>query len=365
VLASLLDKIKEKVPGNGGEGNEENVGTGDENEGLDGNQGDGSEGTGDQNQGDNSGSGDSGTEGEEEISQVQPVTWSKNTDGTITSSIGETVEIGVTTYTTAQVLEKLGLEAQEGKYSGDWVVLGLDGTNLKLVSQTNLGTKVSLGSLDPEAIDNVDKDDEIYNSDNLNLEEAIWSWNHVVDTLDNATKEQTGITSARSITAEDLEAEDVLNITEEIKKANVSDYGKTYKYYLEDGKIYSKNIEVDNSNVDDSEEEWSERGGGICDTFVKWDKTIIDSTDGNKDNIVKLTHSYYYYNFTSEQKTKFANSLANGYYWLASPCVNCNANIANFNVCNVRDGYIFSSWLFNSDGDSNGNGRGVRAVVSI
>jgi len=45
VLASLLDKIKDNVPGNSGEGNEENEGSGNENEG--------SEGTGG-NQGDNS-----------------------------------------------------------------------------------------------------------------------------------------------------------------------------------------------------------------------------------------------------------------------------------------------------------------------
>jgi len=48
VLASLLDKIKDNVPGNSGEGNEENEGSGNENEG--------SEGTGG-NQGDNSGTG--------------------------------------------------------------------------------------------------------------------------------------------------------------------------------------------------------------------------------------------------------------------------------------------------------------------
>jgi len=254
VLASLLDKIKENVPGNSGEGNEENEGTGNENEGSEGNQGDGSGG----NQGDNSGSGESGTEGSEEIPQEQPVIWSKNAEGKLVSSTGETVEIGVTTYTTVQVLEKLGLEAQEGKYNGDWVVLGLEGAKLKLISQTNLGTGVTLGMDDQTVNMSEITDPNIYD----NLEKAIWSWNHAVDTLNNAAKEQTGITSVRSITAEDLEAEDVLNITEEVKKTHDSKYGKTYKYYLEDGKIYSQNIEIDDEDVDDSEESWSERAGG-------------------------------------------------------------------------------------------------------
>jgi len=179
VLASLLDKIKEKAPGNSGEGNEENEGTGNENEGSEGNQGNGSEGTGG-NQGDNSGSGESGTEGEdekeEEISQIPSGPWTKNAEGKLVSSIGEIVEIGVTTYTTTQVLEKLGLEAGEGKYNGDWLVLGLDGTKLKLVSQTNLGTDVTLGYGDPTV--NMEEIEEIYDNPddtetNLNLEKAI------------------------------------------------------------------------------------------------------------------------------------------------------------------------------------------------
>jgi len=371
VLASLLDKIKEKAPGNSGEGNEENEGTGNENEGSEGNQGNGSEGTGG-NQGDNSGSGESGTEGEdekeEEISQIPSGPWTKNAEGKLVSSIGEIVEIGVTTYTTTQVLEKLGLEAGEGKYNGDWLVLGLDGTKLKLVSQTNLGTDVTLGYGDPTV--NMEEIEEIYDNPddtetNLNLEKAIWSYNHAVNTLNNAAKEQTGITTARSITLEDLEAEDVLNITEEVKKANTDNkYGKTYKYYLEDEKIYSQNIEVDDPNVDDSEEEWSARVDS-CDVFVNWDKTIIDSRDANKGNVVKLKHSYYYYEFTSEQSTKFANSLANGFYWLASPSVNCNFIGPSFEVRNLGGLYISSNDLFYASGNISILSLGVRAVVLV
>jgi len=60
VLASLLDKIKDNVPGNSGEGNEENAGTGDENQGESSGSQEG-EGTGEGNSGED-GSENNGTE---------------------------------------------------------------------------------------------------------------------------------------------------------------------------------------------------------------------------------------------------------------------------------------------------------------
>ena len=296
--------------------------------------------------------------------------WTNNGDGTLTASTGEKVEIGVTKYSTNQVLKALGLTYTEGNYFGPWVVIGVDGTKLKLVSQDNVGNDITLGVSDPTV--NMDEIEEIYDNPydtetNLDLEKAIWSWNHAVDTLDNAAKAQTGITSARSIRLEDLEAEDVLNITEEVKKTSHSTYGKTYKYYLNNGKIYSASIEVDDPNVDDSEESWSnESEAGNYDVFVNWDKTVIDSTDENKGNIVKLKDNWYRYYFTSEQREKFVNSLANRSYWLASQEVYCYGSYATYGVFSVENGKVEGSTFISSAGHLKfSRVRGVRAVVSL
>jgi len=296
--------------------------------------------------------------------------WTNNGDGTLTASTGEKVEIGVTKYSTNQVLKALGLTYTEGNYFGPWVVIGVDGTKLKLVSQDNVGNDITLGVSDPTV--NMDEIEEIYDNPydtetNLDLEKAIWSWNHAVDTLDNAAKAQTGITSARSIRLEDLEAEDVLNITEEVKKTSQSTYGKTYKYYLNNGKIYSASIEVDDPNVDDSEESWSnESEAGNYDVFVNWDKTVIDSTDENKGNIVKLKDNWYRYYFTSEQREKFVNSLANRSYWLASQEVYCYGSYATYGVFSVENGKVEGNTFISSAGHLKfSRVRGVRAVVSL
>ena len=296
--------------------------------------------------------------------------WTNNGDGTLTASTGEKVEIGVTKYSTNQVLKALGLTYTEGNYFGPWVVIGVDGTKLKLVSQDNVGNDITLGVSDPTV--NMDEIEEIYDNPydtetNLDLEKAIWSWNHAVDTLDNAAKAQTGITSARSIRLEDLEAEDVLNITEEVKKTSHSTYGKTYKYYLNNGKIYSASIEVDDPNVDDSEESWSnESEAGNYDVFVNWDKTVIDSTDENKGNIVKLKDNWYRYYFTSEQREKFVNSLANRSYWLASQEVYCYGSYATYGVFSVENGKVEGNTFISSAGHLKfSRVRGVRAVVSL
>ena len=50
--------------------------------------------------------------------------------------------------------------------------------------------------------------------------------------------------------------------------------------------------------------------------------------------------------------------------WLASPCVNCNSNNANFNVRYMNSGKINNNNLFNSNGNTNNNSNGVRAVAS-
>jgi len=105
---------------------------------------------------------------------------------------------------------------------------------------------------------------------------------------------------------------------------------------------------------------------GGYDVFVKWDKTIIDSTDANKENVVKLRYGYYYYKFTSEQQTKFANFLVNEKeYWLASPYVYCTDRHATFDVRIKSYSSINGFTVFSAHGTPNSMTYGVRAVVSI
>jgi len=318
-----------------------------------------------------------------ESSLIPDGPWTDNGDGTLTSSTGEIVEIGVTKYGTMQVLKTLGLKPTVGKYNGSWVVIGLDGTKLKLVSKENVGSNITIGYLDSTV--NMDEIEEIYNSSNLNLEKAIWSYNHAIDTLNKAAQEQTGIITARSINIEDLESENVLNITEEVKKSSNKNYGRTFKYYYYSDYIYSENIEFDDPNVDDAEENWVERmpdSWNKVEAFVSPEKELIDSNNATR--MLKFKCNAYEYGFTDEQKTKFDILLDSDIYWIGSrtiscscwkntsgglgggqSTINCDFQLYIVNEVGVSRKNIFSGTLKSNYSDSSTGTYGVRAVVSI
>ena len=112
--------------------------------------------------------------------------------------------------------------------------------------------------------------------------------------------------------------------------------------------------------------------GNVRQTFVKYPDNIEENSigeiiqihSGNSNANVELTYDEYYYTLTEDQKTA-VGSLATGYYWLASPCVFCSSNDADFRVRCMRIGNIDYYYLFYSSGITNYDSSGVRAVVSI
>ena len=212
----------------------------------------------------------------------------------------------------------------------------------------------------------VERFDEKGTETNLELEKAIWSYQHVVETLNEHAKTATGITNARSITIEDLEAKDVLDITNDKKLELSSNYGKTYNYFYSTdySRVVSKNKVPGNDNWSDIS--ISQYASQIF--LDKDNKIVIVDSEGDE---IKLDFTFYNsYFFNEEQKTKFAYLLGEPYYYyLASPCVDCLTPVSSFYVRYVFGDAIVYKDIFNSYGSysdyQNETDKGVRAIVYI
>ena len=288
--------------------------------------------------------------------------------------VTKTGEIGKTTYTNAEVQEKLG--ATGGTYTGTWTVIGVEGDKLKLVSTTNVSSSVILGKADK----NVYKTDEAGNSildgegnkilkdeivdlngdEDLEFEKAVWSYAHAVNTLNEEAKKATGIISAESTTIEDIY--DIIG-EENVDKGSL--YGTVYNYYFDTSK--SKVCSKKKTGTDENgEEQWGSAytSSYSTQTFVDSEGRTVTLDANNPDASVRLPYDYFSYTLTTAQKSAIG-SLATGYYWLASPCVICDSNYAIFSVRCMRSGNIDYYSLFGSDGRASISGGGVLAVVSI
>ena len=301
--------------------------------------------------------------------------WEIQSDGeiVINKKTGETKKIG-DTFTNDEVLEKTG--GTKSSYEDTWTILSVENGRLKLVSTSNVKENVKLGMSDSNAyIKDENGEDklrneivEIYNrgeDKNLNLEIAIWSYKNIENTLNDITQTTTGIPSARSIKIEDLEAKEVLNITEEKKlELSSNEYAKLYNYfYIEDKLgVFWKTKAL-------GENQWSDisKTRGVA-PFIVVDKnknTVV--IDEDKEEVV-LEHNYYEpYNFTDEQKTKYNNLLSGFPYLLASPYVKCSTGLADFGIRFVITGSSISyNGLFDSGGIVfSGASGGVRAIVYV
>ena len=241
---------------------------------------------------------------------------------------------------TERVLQELNIpiETYTGSYKGDWQVIEEygDGDKFKIVTTENV-TTVTLGGSD--------------------IDSAIASYNGAVDTLNAAAIGAIGNisnyeTQARSIEVEDLE--ELSNITDDEKGAG---YGKVYKYYYHATKLGICSKYQDNNG------NWVDNGGGDKDSFISNDNTKIDFWNRKEK---ELTHNYYNYTFTDEQKNNYGKiAKPSSSYWLASPCVICNASSALFIVRFVYSGSVIYTNLFGSLGGAYSSSRGVRAVVYI
>ena len=287
--------------------------------------------------------------------------WVDNGDGTFTKG-DTTVEIGKTTYTNAEVQEKLG--ATGGTYKGTWTVIGVEGDKLKLVSTTNVNnSNVALGKTDQnvykkDAEGNIttelkDEIEDLNGDEDLEFEKAVWSYANAVNTLNEEAKKATGITSAESITIEDIY--DIIG-EENVDKNSSGSYGDVYNYYFDTDK--SKVCSKKSTGTDENgEEQWGSANTTLyaTQTFVDSEGRTVTIDANNPDASVRLSYDYFSYTLTDAQKSAIG-SLATGYYWLASPCVYCTPNYADFRVRFMSSGNISSdSSLFCSYGYA-GNG---------
>ena len=299
-----------------------------------------------------------------EIAEV----WVDNGDGTFTKG-DTTVEIGKTTYDYKEVQEKLG--ATGGTYTGTWTVIGAEGDKLKLVSTTNVSS-VSLGYTDQnvykkDAEGNITTElkDEIVDLDGdgyLTVEKAVWSYAHAVNTLNEEAKKATGITSAESITIEDIY--DIIG-EENVDKG--SSYGTVYNYYFDTSK--SKVCSKKKTGTDENGEEQWELATNISiyatQIFVDSEgRTVIIDANNPKASAKLPPYDSFKYALTDAQKSAIGG-LATGYYWLASPCVDCGPYGATFCVRYMSDGLCSDNSLFESTVGAIHWSSGVRAVVLI
>lgn len=271
--------------------------------------------------------------------------WVNNGDGTYVKGY-KTVKKG-TVYTTDEVLKELGLTKVEGKYDGNWIVIGVEGDKIKLVSANDVGNRVTLGYSDPKAIEVL--------PNGTNLERSIWSYQHAVETLNTAAKTATGITSVESI-----EMKDIFDMVEEKNIDKGTSYGKNYHFYYNDEKlkVCSKYKNVDS-------EEWSSEyvTEYVSQIFVnaKGQKVVVDS-EGDE---IKLTYGQFGYTLTDKQKEELGSLVNGAYYWIASTDVFCKDEIGDFFIFGMYTGKIINEFLFSSSGVPRTNAYGVRAVVLI
>ncbi len=291
--------------------------------------------------------------------------WVDNGDGTYTKD-NKTVskEKPLSSEEIHQLLGETGVP--EGKYNGEWEVLGVEDGKLKLVSKSSLENNVTLGRTDSRATNENVTDHLEKNASEYDI--AVWSYAHAVQTLNQAAKDGTGINSARSVTIEDIYG---IIGKDFLTKIN-GDYGKVYRYYYDttNRKVYYKN----KASVDS---EYPENGIDTTyatQTFVKYPDKIKEDSVGevitiNSDNQskdIELTYDYFSYRLTDEHK-KAVGSLASGSYWLASPCVNCNGSNVCFYIRTVGGSYINASHglFYSRSGSWAPDTLGVRAVIYV
>ena len=120
----------------------------------------------------------------ETLLEEQEGPWELQGNGKIINrKTGESTEIA-NTFTTNEVLKKLGIEEYKGTYEGVWTVLGVENGKLKLATTTNIVSGVKLGYEDPGAIQQVPVADENALTEEEKLARSVWSYNHAIETIE-------------------------------------------------------------------------------------------------------------------------------------------------------------------------------------
>ena len=199
----------------------------------------------------------------------------------------------------------------KSSYDDKWQVIGVENGKLKLISQKEV-SRILSG----------------YNDSNANgstaFEKAVDSYRKIIKTLNDSAKTNTGISTARSITLEDIEK--IVSIP---KSTN---YGKKYTY-------------TDGTFIDEKE-----------------DKVIASN-----ENKVTVEYTFVSYTLSSSQKEKLGD-LCLDEYWIATRSVWCNSDYARYGLLSMDNrGIILGNTCFYSGWEECDNNRrkSVRAVVYI
>ena len=280
--------------------------------------------------------------------------WIDNGDGTYTNG-DKTIKLGETTAINTwlkQEVQKLG-----GTYQGDWQVIGLEGTKLKLVTTENVGEDVALGYEDSRAKEAIPAVDESAPTGTERFNRSIWSYKNSVDTLNKAAQDATGIKNARSI-----KLEDIYGVIGEENINKGEDYGKVYKYYYNEGYVYSKL----KTGVDqDGNETWGPeiKTNPSVAIFLNQKGEIVKID--TEDEEVEIVHNYFVYTFLDDQKTALGSLLGEKYFF-ASPNVFCNYYVACYDMPFMNEDEIKGFNIWNADEwPGYENICGIRAVVTI
>ena len=283
----------------------------------------------------------------------------------------ETTKIG-DTYTNEEVLLATG--GTQSNYTDTWTVIGVENGKLKLISTTNVKDNIYLGYND----ENVYYKDsngiirlreeivEVFNkkdTSNLNVEKAIWSYQHVEESLNNYAKESTGILSARSVTLKDLEAKELLNMTNEKRLGFTELYGSQYHYFYDNDKeqLFCS-VKETGTNY------WTDPYGLIETSLLLLDnKENIFILDSKDDELILEDTSYNVYYFSTEEKNQFSDFLANTDYWIPTKAISCQTSCAQYQIFAMFQSTksIHGEAFFDSWGQIWIDEHGVRAIVLI
>ena len=270
--------------------------------------------------------------------------------------------------TTEEVLKKLKIEQVEGKYDGEWEVIGADGDKLKYVSRIGV-TNCILGDRDPKAKEAIPVVSETDTTPTERMNRAIWSYNNAITTLNTAAEEATGIAGARSVTLED-----VYSVIDEENINKGTNFGVDYKYYHVnnvDAPKMQYQIGVDDKGNKIWSTEQNTTSKVFAHTFIKENGDIY-VLDAERKEIIVNNNNFSGTVFNSEQSKKLvALELPVKEFWLASKyqyCGNDGVYYGLYSMDSVLKHFQIETTqdvLFKSDGVGNWAEKKVVAIISL
>ena len=222
------------------------------------------------------------------------------------------------------------------KYSGNWIVFGVEDGKLIIMSDENITTKQ-------------------FNSENT-VEGGKAAYTAGVDELNEICKAYgtgEGAEYARSIVVEDIDKLTDYDKTT-YKKGEIDEYGNKVTYYLDTTEANKNKPYYTSSNMLEG------NLTRLHDSFTWYDGTswhtqnISSDLPTSRQKIATIQSTYYSY----DAKSVLGD---NNIYWLAGGAVRTSTDTIRYGIRYVNDGFVTTSWMVRNDTvDYTG---GVRAIV--